>query len=348
MNVTHSSPQGRRLGARARARAFVVYASAAIFCWASIALAQQTADAPREEVVADLAAGRVVIAVVKDSILIATVENPIEAQTRPPIPVQLSSERLAVVLGAIDWFSPSSRQDFARIDQELPRLRGRVLGGGPHISQTEGGSEASDIEVIGQGLLTRLNTVAGYLHSKIEQPAEDPLTELVIADYLTGYGPEVWQVTYNIDQEQQQGDYWDTRVMRPKYLQFWPPEKGQPHTLVEFAYPPENPPTPLLDLLRAKDPRLEKVVASDPKMAEVATRFIEGDSKKIRSEDALQFLRAALAAIAPPDARQTFATIGEESGFAWVLQPPQEPAHGRQVASSPQQTGAPSLLKHPN
>ncbi|HTS13894.1 MAG TPA: hypothetical protein VMH00_17365 [Candidatus Limnocylindrales bacterium] len=315
---------------------------------ASIALAQQTADAPREEVVADLAAGRVVIAVVKDSILVATVENPIEAQTRPPIPVQLSSERLAVVLGAIDWFSPSSRQDFARIDQELPRLRGRVLGGGPHISQTEGGSEASDIEVIGQGLLTRLNTVAGYLHSKIEQPAEDPLTELVIADYLTGYGPEVWQVTYNIDQEQQQGDYWDTRVMRPQYLQFWPPEKGQPRTLVEFAYPPENPPTPLLDLLRARDPRLEKVLASDSKMAEVATRFIEGDSKKIRSEDALQFLRAALAAIAPPDARQTFATIGEESGFAWVLQPPQEPAHGRQVASSPQQTGAPSLLKHPN
>lgn len=346
MNVTHSSPQGRRL--RARARAFAVYAPAALFLLASIALAQQTADAPREEVVADLAAGRVVIAVVKDSILVATVENPIEAQTRPPIPVQLSSERLAVVLGAIDWFSPSSRQDFARIDQELPRLRGRVLGGGPHISQTEGGSEASDIEVIGQGLLTRLNTVAGYLHSKIEQPAEDPLTELVIADYLTGYGPEVWQVTYNIDQEQQQGDYWDTRVMRPQYLQFWPPEKGQPRTLVEFAYPPENPPTPLLDLLRARDPRLEKVLASDSKMAEVATRFIEGDSKKIRSEDALQFLRAALAAIAPPDARQTFATIGEESGFAWVLQPPQEPAHGRQVASSPQQTGAPSLLKHPN
>ncbi len=46
-------------------------------------LAQNPSDQPGEEVIANLAAGRVVVAVVKDAILIATVENPFEAQTHP-------------------------------------------------------------------------------------------------------------------------------------------------------------------------------------------------------------------------------------------------------------------------
>lgn len=315
---------------------------------ASIAFAQQTPDVPREEIVANLAAGRVVVAVVKDAILVATVENPIEAQTRPPIPVKLSSERLAVTMGAVDWFSPSSQQDLARIDAELPRLRGHLVSSGPRLGQAEAGSEASDIEVIGQGVMERLNSVARDLHSKIDQPSDEPLTQLVIADYLVGYGAEVWQVTYDIEQQQERGDFWDTRVLRPKYLQFWPPQKGQPHTLVEFAYPPENPPPSLLDLLRQKDPRLEKLIASDPRMGEVASRFLEGDSKKIKSEDATQFLRAALAAIVPPNARQTFATIGAESGFAWVLAPPPEPKRPGQAKNQERPADAPSLIKQPN
>ena len=40
--------------------------------------AQETTQAAGQELVANLAAGEVVIAVVKDAILIATVENPIE------------------------------------------------------------------------------------------------------------------------------------------------------------------------------------------------------------------------------------------------------------------------------
>ena len=54
---------------------------------AARASSQDQPGTPSEETVANLAAGRVIIAVVKDAILIATVENPIEAETRPPTPV---------------------------------------------------------------------------------------------------------------------------------------------------------------------------------------------------------------------------------------------------------------------
>jgi len=60
--------------------------------------------------------------------------------------------------------------------------------------------------------------------------------------------------------------------------------------------------------------------------------------------DTIQFLRAALDAIAPPNARETMAIIREEEGFAWVLAPPRETAlPGIQPARPPD---APSLL-HP-
>lgn len=316
------------------------------------ASAQQSTETPREEIVANLSAGRVVIAVVKDAILVATVEDPIEAQTRPPTPVQLSSERMAVTLGAMDWFSPSTNRMLAEIDTELPTLRSSLVAGapGPHLGQTNAGTQATDIQAIGQGVLERLNQIASGLHDSVNLPENEPLAELIVADYMAGYGPEVWQVRFGLDQQPEQGNYWDTRVTTPQYLQFWPPEKGQPRTLIEFAYPPQNAQPPVLDLLRQKDPRVQRVVASDPAMGEVASRLLEGDSKKIKSQDGIQFLRAALAAIAPPNARQTFAVIGQESGFAWILRPPAEPKAPNEqrppgAPSLLHPTGAPSLLK---
>jgi hypothetical protein len=310
---------------------------------------QEGSETVREEVVANLDAGRVIVAVVKDAIIVGTIENPIEAETRPPIPVELSSERMAITLGAIDWFSPSSNLDLARIDLELPHLRSHLVASGPHLSQAEAGGEASDIEDIGQGVMERLNEVAHGLSNKIDLPSGEPLAELIVADYLTGYGPEVWQLTYDLEQEQQKGDYWDTRVLRPKYLQFWPPEKGQPHTLMEFSYPPEHTAPTLLDLLRQRDPRVQGVMAADPAMVQVANEFLSGDSKKIHAQEGVQFLRAALAAITPPKARESFATIGPENGFAWVLPPPPEPQKPGQAARPQERPeGAPSLVKHPN
>jgi hypothetical protein len=309
------------------------------------AIAQQAQDVPTEEVVVNFAAGRVVIAVVKDAILIGTIENKIESQTHPPIPMAMNRTRAGIILGAVDWFSPSSQLQLARLDTELPHLHGHFAATGPHLNQVQATAEASDIESVGQNLYERLNVVAGNLHGKLDWPPTEPVAELILADYIQGYGPEVWQLSFNLTQEMQRLDYYDTHVSHPAYLQSWPPEKGQPHTLVEFQYPPENPAPTLLDLLRQKDPRLEKICASDAKMREVADRFLEGQSGKIIAADATQFLRAALAVLASQDARQTMAVIGLDTGFDWILRPPPEPKRASAQSEEERPADAPSLLK---
>jgi hypothetical protein len=305
---------------------------------------QQEPGAPNEETVASLAAGRVVILVVKGAILIGTVENPIEADTHAPTPVAIGSERAGVILGTVRWSSPSSQREIAHLDEDLPHLRSTAVTATPHLGIEAVGVEASDLEMLGRGLLDRLNDLAQGLHSKIDMPAKEPLVELIIADYFTGYGAEVWQLEYGMKQQEETPGYFTTRVLLPSYVQLWPPEKGQPRTLVEFAYPLENAPPTLLDMLRKNDPRLQSLVTSDPKMASVARLLLSGESNKVLPVDATQFLRAALDAIAPPSTRETMAIIGEETGFAWILPPPQEqPLPGIAPARPPD---APSLL-HP-
>src|SRR6202789_2991115 len=98
--------------------AFVAIA-AGIFVLPSALRAQEVTAPPSEEIVANLAAGRVIVAVVKDAIIIATVENPIESQTHPPIPVELNSPRPAALFGGGVWFSPRHDQPFARLDRGL-------------------------------------------------------------------------------------------------------------------------------------------------------------------------------------------------------------------------------------
>jgi hypothetical protein len=310
---------------------------------ASRAAEQDTSDSPIEETVADLAAGRVIIAVVKDAILVGTIENPIEAQTRPPVPVAMVGTRLGVILGPVDWSSPSSKEQIADLNRELPHLRGRLVADTPHLQESQGGEEATDLEGIGQGVLERLNQIAQDLHGEIDLPANEPFEQLIIVDYLSGYGPEVWQLSFGLKQEEAKEEFWTTRVLRPSYLQFYPPEKKQPHTLVEFDYPTENTPPSLLDLLRQNDSRFESLRHSDPTMAQVAQDFLDGESEKIPATDAVQFLRAAMNILAPPRARQTMASLTEDTGLAWILPPPAEPASPAQQKERP--AGAPSLLK---
>ena len=327
--------------------AFILLSAAAwLGVHASRAAVQQTNDTPQDEIVANLAAGRVVIAVVKDAILIGTIENPIEPETRPPTPVAISTTRAGVLLGPVDWVSVPAHAELARLDKELPHLRAELVKGAPSLQQGKmGGAEATDIEAIGQGLLERLNAVAGQLHGKVDLPEHDPLAVLVVADYLPAYGPEVWQLSYPIQQLQQHGEYWNTRVLRPQYLQFWPPEKGEPRTLVEFHYPPEDKSPSLLDLLKQKDDHIEQICNSDAKMKEVADRILDGDLGKVASADATQFLRAALNAMASPKSRETMAAISMESGFDWILAPPPEPKLQGPQPQRPE--GAPSLLSPP-
>ena len=329
-------------------------AAALVFVFSPVILrAQEVTAAPSEEIVVNLAAGRVIIAVVKDAIIIATIENPIETQTHAPIPVPVSTRRAGVLLGAIDWFSLSSQVELARLDRELPHLRAHVTppnaGSAPGPNPSDGQNEATDLEAVGQGVLERLNRVAAILHAKVALPPNEPVVQLILAGYVEGYGAEVWQLSFDLKQEMRKLDYYDTRITRPVYVQFWPPEKNQVHTLLEFQYPPDAKAPVLLELLKNKDPRIEKICTSDPKMRDVADRFLQGDYKKILAPDATQFLRAAIAATTEPKSRQTMAIINIDSGFEWILRPP---AESKSVA--PQETEkdrppeAPSLLHPPS
>ncbi|HVB87666.1 MAG TPA: hypothetical protein VNK23_13475 [Candidatus Dormibacteraeota bacterium] len=303
------------------------------------AFAQSTIGKVNGEVVADLAAGRVVIAVVKDAILVGTLENPIEVHTLPPTPVLLSSERFGVFLGPADWWSPPGQREIAALDQELPRLRTYAVAMPPHLGRSNGGDQPKEIEMIGQSLQQRLDQLAESLHGPLNLPPDDPFAQLVVADYFAGYGPEIWRLSYKLDQEQQSDNFWTSGVERPTYLQFYPPEKGQPRTIVEFDYPADNPPPSVLDLLRQQDSRVQRVVESDPTMRDVAQHFLDGTSNKVRAADATQFLRAVLDAIAPPHARETVGILHPETGFNWILAPPPEaPAHREK-----RPTGAPTL-----
>lgn len=328
----------------AQLAAILVLAVAACLGVLLRARAQDDSDQAVEEVVVNQAAGRVVIAVVKGAILIGTAENQIEPGTHPPIPVNLSSVRAGVLLGAVDWTSPSLQKELGRLDHELPQIRSYMPGADndPHLSQGGASQEASDIEAIGKPLKERLGALAGDIHSDLDWPSTDPVLQLVLADYVEGYGPEVWQLSYALEQEQQMGDYWVTNIGEPTYLQYWPPEKGDPRSLIEFDYPQKNAPPSLLDLLRQKDPRLQGLIQGDAKMADTANKFLAGDSMKILPGDATQFLRAALGAITPPNVPQTMAIIKQETGFDWILAPPPEP----KAPQGSRPSGAPSLA-HP-
>jgi hypothetical protein len=314
---------------RSASLAFVLTLSAALWiCITSRTNAQSDDAQSNGEVVANLSAGRVVIAVVKDAMLVGTLENPIEVQTLPPTPVLLSSERFGVFLGPVDWWSPPSVREIGELNEELPRLHTFAVATPPHLGQSQGGDEPHEIEITGESLHQRLNALAQSLHSQLNWPPNEPFAQLIVADYFAGYGPEIWQLSYRIEQEQQDGDFWTSIVDPPTFLQFWPPEKGQPRTLVEFDYPSQNAPTSLLQLLQQQDPRVQRVVQSDPAMSDVAQHFLDGTCNKVRSADATQFLRAVLDAIAPPHARETIGILHPETGFSWILAPPREaPVH---------------------
>jgi len=307
------------------------------------AASQQRQDTPGDEVVANLSAGRVIIAVVKDAILIATIENPVEPQTRIPTPVDLGSRRTGVFLGAVEWTSPASHIEIARLDRELPHLRGQVASAGPHLQQAAPDAEATDIDSIGHGVAERLNQIARNLHGKITLPPNEPVAELILADYVESYGPEIWQLTFTLQQAIQREDYYDTHVPLPQYRQFWPPEKGQPYTLVEFQYPPEDSTPPLIDRIQKNDPEIEKLCSADAKMRDVRDRFVRGESNKILAVDAIQFLRSVLNIVASPNARETFAAINTETGFSWILKPPVEAPRPSEQKERPPE--APSLLQ---
>jgi hypothetical protein len=287
-----------------------------LFAPACLRSAQQRSD----EIVANLAGGRVIVHVAKDKIIFAAIDQPIEAKSVPPRVVQLDSTHVGVLLGASEWQVPADPKP-VRLDRNFQRLTAK-----DPAYQTAPGEGDPDLEMIGVAYLERLRPLVSQLHHKIDLDPDEPLFQVVVLGYAPQqYGPEVWLVDYYVEQEEVaiKGDYWQTRMQRPRFRQLYPPEKHQPRTLVEVRYPGDLPGPPLLGLIQANDPGIARLRGAEPRFAKVLEAIEKGQAHKANASDAADFLRAALPLIAK-DARFIMATMDEERGFDWIV-PPDEP-----------------------
>ena len=283
-------------------------------------------EAKDQEVAVNLAEGRVVICATKDAIVLAAMGTHGEAGSRTPDITILSAERMGVMLGAVEWVLPESQDKPVRLDSEFTKLVAAALNYG---AQKDTGFRASDIESIGISILERLRGLAEQLHHKINLGEEEPLIRIVLAGYVRDYGPEAWVIDYHIRQDALGNDIWRTRVLRPSYNQLYPPEKGKPKTLMEARYPPENRASgdpELLDLLQQNDPRLAKFRAANEIQAKSVTLVAEGQSQKSDAASVVNFLKAAIPALAPPETKLIIAKVDYDGGFHWILEPPKAPA----------------------
>lgn len=292
------------------------------------------------EIVANLATGRALFCVTKDGVILATVSSAraSDPTAHAPAVVELSNSRIAILLGAIEWVLPASGREPVRIDHELPLL---ITGSTAEPPKTADMGAASDIEAIGVQLLERLRAVATNLHRKIDFRADEPLLELILVGNVANYGPEVWRISYRIAQDPLRGDFWRTRVLRPQIVQLYPPEKGQPRSIIEVVYPLDDPGPSLAALLTSADPRLARIRSGDPAMARAAERIAAGESHKTESTPAAAYLRAALSAVVAQDSPLVFGVLSEQRGLDWALAPPEPPAK----AAEPSEAGAPTLRK---
>jgi hypothetical protein len=287
------------------------------------AFAQEASD---QEVAVNLAEGRVVMCAANSAILFAVTDVHSEAGSRPPEIAVLSAERMGVMLGAVEWVLPDSKDKPVRLDSEFTKLVAAALNNG---GQKDEGFRASDIESIGISILERVRGLAEQLHHKVNLGEDEPLVRIVFAGYVHNYGPEAWVIDYRIRQDALGNDIWRTRVLRPSYNQLYPPEKGKPKTFMEVRYPPENRATgepELLDLLQQNDSRLAKIRRANEILEKSVALAAEGQSQKSDAASLATFLKAALPAIAPPDTKLTMARVEYDGGFHWIVEPPKAPA----------------------
>jgi hypothetical protein len=309
-----------------------------------------------DEIVASLAGGRVIAQVAKDNVIVfAAINQPVEVNSVPPRLLQLDATHVGVLLGASEWQIPSAPTP-VRLDRDYQS----VQTNNQHYAQYPG-QEAPDLETIGIAFLEKLRPLVAQLHHKLDFRPDDALFELVILGFARDYGPEVWQVEYRIEQQQvaARGEYWQTRILRPRFTQLYPPEGGKkaPHTLVEARYPPEDPSAlasrvvtqntepPLIALIQAGDPALTRLRSGDPKFAKVMDAIDHGQAQKASATDSADFLRAALPLISNGN-KFFLGTMEEQHGFDWIV-PPDEPVEKVDKDDKTRPPAAPSLRRKP-
>jgi hypothetical protein len=283
-------------------------------------------ESSEQEIAVNMAEGRVVICATKDAIVLAATDTHVEGGSLPPGIEILSAERMGVMLGAVEWVQPDSKDQPVRLDNEYRGLIAAALNNG---GQKDAAFRASDIESIGIAVLERVRVLAAMLHHKVNLGDDEPLIRIVLAGYVRDYGPEAWEIDYHIRQDALGNDIWRTRVLRPSYNQLYPPEKGQPKTFMEIRYPPENRAAgdpELLDLLQQNDSRLAKLRSANEIEAKAVTLAAQGQSQKSDAASVVNFMKAAIPAITAPETKLTMAKVDYDGGFHWILQPPKAPA----------------------
>jgi len=314
-----------------------------VYPWFPLSHAFAQTDAT-QEIAVNLAEGRVVICAARDGIVVATTDFHSEAGSRPPVVTMLSALRAGVILGAVEWVQPESKDKPVRLDSEFPRLVSAALNTSGRVVDS---NSASDLEALGVSMLERIRQLAEQLHNRINLREDEPLIRIVIVGYVLNYGPEAWTIDYHIKQDALGNDYYRTRVLRPSYNQLYPPEKGQPRTLVETRYPPEDRAKgdpELLDLLRQNDARLTKSLEGDKAFTKSMASILDGESQKSVAASDVTFLKSALPAVAGPDAKLSMALVDFDKGFQWVVQPPEAPPPAPKDAT-PREPDAPTLRR---
>jgi len=207
----------------------------------------------------------------------------------------------------------------------------RISTADPRYAGTYNGEAEPDLETIGVAFLEKLTPLAARLHHKLEFPSDQPLFELVIIGFgPRDYGSEVWTVEYRMTQSMigSRGDFWQTRVLRPRFEQIYPPEKKEPHKLVETCYPGACKGQTLQQLLEANYPELDKPISADPKTAKAMDLIIKGQAQKASTAEFATFLRAAIPLLYPGQ-QFVMGTFEEQHGFQWLV-PPEEPVEKAQ------------------
>lgn len=304
------------------------------------------AQVPRgsDEIVTSLSGGRVILHVAKDVIFFAAIDQPVEPGAPPPRVVDLDGQHVAVLFGASEWRSLADPKPI-RMDRNFQRVSGRD----PRYAATYNGEADPDLEMIGVAFLEKLRPLVSQLRRKIDFPADQPFFEMVVIGFgPQNYGPEAWTVEYRITQEllSTRENYWQTRILRPRFTQIYPPEKHQPKTLVEAAFPADAQDPTLQTLLEGNDPRFA-AFRSDANLSKALILITKGQAQKVEPKDAAELLRAAVPLLYPKQ-RYFLGKMEDQAGFSWIL-PPEEPVEKaekeREDKNRPPE--APSLRKRP-
>jgi hypothetical protein len=296
-----------------------------------------------DEIVTSLTGGRVILHVAKDdTIFFAAIDQPVEPGAAPPRLIDIDSQHIGILFGASEWRAPADPKPI-RMDRNIVRLSGRDK----RYDGTYGGEADPDLEIMGTQFLEKLRPLAAQLRKKLDFPADQPIFEMVVIGFgPKGYGPEAWTVEYRITQEllTTRDNFWQTRVLRPRFTQIYPPEKHAPKVIVEAAYPPEEKSPTLQTLLEGNDPRFA-TFRSDQKMAKSLDLITKGQAQKVEIAQAEQLLRAAVPLLYPK--QNFFMGKMDDHGFSWIVQPEEPIERVEKPNEKNQPPEAPTLRKKP-